>query len=432
MTAPDFSNLPQWAVDLLAARDVRRLAQVYRKAHSRPPGLDLFERLAAEFERPEPRLAAIRSMHAEFESTYQSMQTPETRAPAVTAAAVCKSAPAERCFSSWFDIDSGCTGLDKRALAADRKLYDRTRSRDAKTVRAAPDRASGLRALGTLWPLGEPRWLNSHWKTYREQKARVRSMWNEDEAPDPARAATSPHPSTRLPESILEALTPTRWDLTYRAAHEVRPPIEQKGSWSAQIQQPKRHARRFTIPARHGFREPAPAVQRAALASLASSTPSLRFLFVFYREHDGALLFRARGAKPLDSHVRIHGLADQPRALKQLVYHLDQRKLDSPDRILRRWGCDRESVIVIATAGISLFFIPLKGSHAGKVIRVFILVEREEMWARSFVDGLVKFRTRLITLAARHELPFKMGDESKGGFTLLTLAKALPADRQPS
>lgn len=289
-----------------------------------------------------------------------------------------------------------------------------------------------MRALAGVWPLGEPKWLRSKWLTYHKQQAIERAMWGDDEPPEPNRAATLPSPSTRLPETILEVFTPTRWNLTYRAGDEIWTTSEQPGKRSLLAQKPKKHVRRFTLLGRHGFRKPAPAAQRAALAALARSVPSLRSLSLFYREHDGALLFRARGTRPFDAHVRIHGLDDQPRAHKQLVYHISQRKLDSPgeaDRVLHRWGCERNSIIVIATVGASMFFIPLKGRYTGKVVRVFLAVGREELWANSFVDGLSKFRAKLVTLVARHEIPIRLGDEAKGGLTLFTLAKVTAADQ---
>lgn len=421
-------GLPDWGINLLVAREVRRQAQAYFKAHRSAPGRELFEQLACEFDTGGPSQGVLDALRPRFEALLESMESPATRGPLHQAARTCGDPAARRWrVLVWHDDRFACI-LPKDERKADGRLYERTLARDVAEVHRAADAPAARLALGGLWPLGEPHWLKVKWRTYRQQIADMRHIWMEDAPAERIRAAPLARPSDRLPKPLRHALSPVQWDLTYRGAMEVSLPSTTPSKRSGRIFTPKRHVRRFTFPAAHRFRKPAPPSVLAQYTALVGKVPAIMTSLAFYREHDGALLFRRRGAKAAEAHVWLYGLLDQPRALKRLLYyigHWEFPERDTGDKVLAHWGCDRKSVIVVATVGVSMFFMPLKGPHAGKVIRVYLMVQRHDIWAGSLADAIARIRDKVVVLAARDSCEVQLGDEARGGTTELTLAKAV-------
>jgi hypothetical protein len=394
-------SLPEWALNVYTARNVRRALQMYRKAHRRAPLAELFEQLAMELESGLPSAQVLENLRGRFDRLLETLETAPIRSPVVSARSICEEKSAVG--RAWVGVSLYETPVTKEQQRADWKLEGKTLARDRCVLGEEQSPEEALVRLGELWPLGQPHWTSARWPTLAQLRREDRRAWEEDAPMIPCRGANLKL-SVRLPERLIELFEPSSFELEYQAATEVlqHPQAKTPGKPREIGIYRKRDDRvRVRLPGRHGFRKPVAADVRASYVGRGRAG-TLRLLWAFYSEHDGGLLFQPLNARPEMAHVQLFGLADQPRALRCLSYYIEGTEIDRPDVVdafLARYDCRLDDLLVLALINASCFLVPLSGSCAGRVLRYLIRARRIAPFAESVEEGFAKMVGDVVRLS---------------------------------
>ncbi len=415
VTISDVQSLPQWAIDLFAARQLRRVAESYRKAHPRAPMLELFEALAIELESGSANQSTLRTLHSRLEVLLQSLGTPQVRAPVVGAQSLCLAAPSDRPFAASLWIDGPVQAKSQRRSDERRMIRAELHDfRGLKEMESSERPVDAPTRLGELWPCGKPAWLSLKWPTLRDQVRQVRNIWMEDEPRRRVRTAPRRVPSKRLPEYLRERLGQARWNLVCAPELEVL----SKGKGRRAVPTFRRgptavRRQRIAVAARTGLRRHGDAALLRQWRFRSRDVPSLRPLWAFLREHDGALLFWRDGSPSGDALIELLGVADQRAALRHFKYLVDHAACNDPDRVrrcLKVLGCHVESVFVVAQADGRYFALPTSGPKAGNVFRFMSHSCTLEPFASSFLKAVGRFVENPIPLLRNTHLETEAAD----------------------
>jgi hypothetical protein len=240
--------------------------------------------------------------------------------------------------------------------------------------------------------------------------------------------------SQNLPEGLLELLNPDPFDLVYKAVYEVKASESSPSGRATLFFKPRDHKLRFPTPGHHGFREPAPPDVLEQFRRKADSIAgSLRLLWAFYREHDGALLFQPDKGQPTDAHIQIYGLADQDQAVRSVTYFMEGDEVDSDepvDKFFNVMNCTTDTVLCLARIDASFFLIPLRGKSAGHVFRFSARANRLSIFAPSAEEALALFVKKIAQLSGQSGPVHMIGDESYGQASQMKLAGVKPRTKR--
>ncbi len=387
--------------------------EVYERVNPGADDILLLLDLARELETGQPSTEKLLTLQADLEEAIERYRPPEIRSPLCAAMFLCR----DWQELDWLRTGSPCEGKERRS---DERLIAKVVLHDIEQLRTAASNglsvSKALAGLGPLWPLGEPIWKTARWPTRTDLEARIARILCDDAPELPSRPAPL-ELSSLVPEVFHELVGGPVFDLVYRAEYEVTDPGAESGERSMQILRPREHKIRYPVPGTHGFREQPEADALEQFRRATAHVPSLGLLYAFYREHDGALLFRPLKGTDEDAHVQWLGLADQAAAMDQVVYVMEgiDREPERVQTFMRKMGCDLESVHCLALIDASFFLVPLKGHAAGQVFRYSFRANQVSRFAATVEEAVALFVRKVAQLSGRFAPLVALGDESRGG-----------------
>jgi hypothetical protein len=426
MKASEAESLPTWALDLMAARGIQRCEQAFRKSHPRSPKWRLFRDLAT-------RLAEGRNVSCmlnEFKDLTSGEELGWRSVAAETAIAACRSEGVSRALAaSRFAYHVQTPDRD-----GDTRVHEATLRHDARVLRRCASADVAGKQLTALWPVEEPKWIQTKWlslRAYLRWVARLNARsWCLDAPAFVFAAATRARLDPALCKETRECFGPTRTLAKFRAATQIGP----FAPFHVQVHQRKLAVRTFTVSTRHAFRGPADAGELRAFTRRVRDQPKFAPLMEFYAVHDGAQLFAGSLLDHNFTLMYLPGLQNQKRAIRLLHYQIEGIDYDDPkavDTFLSRWEVTIADVHVLAISTRFTFVVPMKGSHAGFVLRILSAEQHVPTWSTDPITGIARIVSGITTLARRTPVLCSLGDESKDRFTGLTLASIQP-DKPPA
>lgn len=422
LTIQVVDSLPAWAHDLLAARWIQRMELMFRKSHPRVTAWRLFRELSTRI--------AVGGRVADLEAKFSALfvdDEPEWRRFAIeTAILGCRTSGADRLVR--------VSQLNPYVLSpdidADRKLHLQTLTHDVMSVLEHASADAAKTGLTSLWPVGEPMWLKEQWpsvKQYRDDQKRMNArVWWEDAPAFVFGAVPRVRLSPDVPGEARRAFGPLRTVCRFRGAKEMGP----FQARSVRFIEKKVAVRSFSVEARHRFGAPAPRHLLAAFRARVRGHAEMETLAALYAEHDGARLFNGVFLDAPFYMLALPGLKDQRRAVRHFRYNIEECRIDDHSFVsefLRGWGADLDSVHILAISRRFIFFMPLRGAHAGRVFRFLSVAQHVPVWAEDPIAAISAIVSKIKTLSQRLPLLRPLEDETKPDrLTAFTLAGIRP------
>lgn len=403
--------------------------ELYVKANPSAPALALMEQVAREHESAAPDWTRLASIQPQFETFRKQAEHSPERRPLVDVSTLCVNEwPKDIAFGVTSLPEAAVARITKEQLKRDEQLVLRTIHVEAKALLKTltpKDGAALIASWNSLWPEGTPLCLQTTWMSEEQQAARETRIWTEDAPETVKRPATMHQLASGLSSEIVEAIGPMQFEMVFEAAFEAWTTSTDPSVRALTFLCRKATKRTFTFHGEHLFREPSDKHTLQSALGDARSDPRFQSLVAFYKHHDGAILFHCNEAESDGCLAVVYGLEDQPAAREEVKYWLDYHRMDEPGYhavVLSKYDTCLDEIIVVAASG-SFFVIPLRGTFAGQMIRLYVKVNRQAVWAKDFAEGLKKLRAGIHRISLGLSSAMKLGDEKYGGETALSLVR---------